>query len=251
MWPGLVTTVAKKMKKNSLVLTLATVFAVFMNGAHAGPIELRDFGIHIDGTVTFPGDPLLAAVDSSGFDFLSGLGELSITLSGIGVHAVDFFVDHDLDESVNGFFNEVGLATGSASTGQSWEIDEPGFVFGDIFSNFLNSAFDNFSGVPAGSPEDVSMGLGWDFSLMGDETAFISFIIGATLPTSDFFLTQLDPDSGTSIFFSSTLDIRGVTTVPEPGTLWLLALGLISLRLTRIRLSGRSDSKRAQAAFAP
>ena len=241
------------MKKNSLVIALATVFAIFMNGAHAGPIELRDFGIHIDGTVTFPGDPLLASVDSSGFDFLTGLGDLSIRLSGIGVHAVDFFVDHDLDEPLNGFFNEVGFATGTASTGQSWEVDEPGFVFGDIFSNFLNSTFDNSSGVPAGSPEDVSMGLGWDFGLMGDEAAFISFIISDTLPVSgfDFFLTQFDPDSGTSIFFSSTLDIRDVTTVPEPGTLWLLVLGLISLRLTRTRLSGRSDSKRAQAAFAP
>ena len=124
-------------------------------------------------------------------------------------------------------------ASGTAAAGQSWEIDEPGYSFGDIFSNLLGSTLDNGNGVPAGSEDDVSMAMGWDFSLLDGETAVIQFLISNSAPVSGFYLTQTDPDSGASIYFSSSLNVGG-TVIPEPSQ-FLPGIGLLGLLYYRIR----------------
>jgi hypothetical protein len=114
--------------------------------------------------------------------------------------------------------------------GQSWEIDEPGFAFGDIFEHFASSTalagsqLDNSNGLPASSPDDVSMALGLNLVLNSTELARISFLLSETLPTSGFYLEQTDPDSGVHIYFSSSTAIR-IPGVPDLGpSLWLLAI---------------------------
>jgi PEP-CTERM motif len=198
--------------------------------AQAAATSLFEFAFNIDSTLTDNFPPSVttpSGVNLGGFDTSTGLGTISVSLGGAGSHYVGLFVDHEIDEAINTYFNEYGSASGSPASGQSWEIDEPGYVFGDIFTNFGNSALDNSNGVPIGSPDDVSMALAWDFNLVAGETASISFVASLTAPTSGFYLTQTDPDSGASIFLSSGLNIRGGGTTPEPATLALVGLGLI------------------------
>ena len=83
--------------------------------------------MNLDGGVTVKGDPFPATVDTHSFDLQTGLGTVFITVSGLGSHGVSVFVDHEIEQLVNGFTNEFGDAQGALAAGQSWEIDEPGF----------------------------------------------------------------------------------------------------------------------------
>ncbi len=164
------------------------------------------------------------------------LGWSEITVTGAGDHSFAAFFDYEIDESVNTFFNEYGVAHGVAAAGQSWEIDEPGYVFGDIYNNFVAGTLDGTNGVPSTAPDDVSMALGWNFSLAAGETATITLLLADVAPLLGFYLEQVDPDSGESVFFSSRLTIAGGgTPVPEPSTMCLVALGLASLLGMRTR----------------
>jgi len=171
---------------------------------------------------------------------LSGLGSFTVGLGPgpAGSHYVVAFVDPEIDEAINTFFNEIGSAFGSPAAGQSWEIDEPGFVYGDIYTNFLAGALDNSNGVL--SPDDVSMALGWNFVLTNTQVASISFALSDIRPSGGFYLTQTDPDSQASIYFSSQLNIRdtgGPGVVPEPSTIILMLSGLGLAAAARFRKS--------------
>jgi hypothetical protein len=201
-------------------------------GASAATIDLYEYGFNIDGTVTSNAAP--AGVNLGAFDMLTGLGTITASLTGAGSRYVGLFVDHEIDEDDNTFYNEVGSATGTAAAGQSWEIDEPGFVFGDIFDNFVDGTLDNSVGTT--DPEDVSMAMAWAFDLVSDQTALVSFLLSTTMPAGGFYLTQTDPDSDASLYLSSSLSIRS-GEAPVPATLALLGFGLVGLRFVRRRVS--------------
>ena len=74
------------------------------------------------------GDPVPSAVDISTFDpFVSGLGNISITVTGAGTHNFTAFFDYEILGASNPFDNETGSSNGTAVAEQSWEIDEPGY----------------------------------------------------------------------------------------------------------------------------
>lgn len=177
-------------------------------------ISLADVGLNLDGTVSNLSAP---QVNSAAFDTSRGIGTVTLTLAGGGPHFVGLFVDHDIDAATNTKFNEYGTASGVPLAGQSWEIDEPGHVFGDISTHFglsspSGSALDNVAAITSAAPNDVSMALGWNFLLTSGESAAIAFSIVDTAAPTGFYLQHTDPASGASIFFSSSLAI-----VPGPG----------------------------------
>jgi hypothetical protein len=100
---------------------------------------------------------------------------------------------------------------------------------------------DNSNAVPVGSEDDVSMALGWDFTLLVDEFAEATFHLTDSLPTSfsGFYLTQTDPDSQATLYFYSTLNIQQCPTggcggsVPEPSMLGLLGIAMAGMLLAR------------------
>ena len=209
-------------------LLLRVVLMLLACGLYTAPtfanVSLYDWSVNIDGVLSelgLGGDPVPAGMNVSGFDNLTGLGTITVTVSGPGSHFVGLFVDHEIDEAINTYFNETGATSGTPAAGQSWEIDEPGFVFGDIYTHFAASTLDNFNAVPVGSPEDVSMALGWEFSVASGFPGIVEFNLSDVAPLGGFYLMQNDPDSGGSVYFSSDFSV-----VPLPGAFILVVLGL-------------------------
>jgi hypothetical protein len=204
-------------------------------------VALFEFGLNQDGVVSSVLPP------GSVFDTATGLGSIDMNFSGAGSHFGLLFVDHEMSEGVNTWFNELGQTSiGVPPAGLSWEIDEPGFVFGDIVDNFLLGTLDNSIGTSG--PEDISMALGWNFLLAADETALIRFFLTEVAPTG-FYLHHSDPDSGENVFLASTLTISpgpGPGIIPEGdgriAVATLSALALASLWRWRRRAGAGAGS---------
>jgi len=199
-------------------------------------VDLEEYAFNIDGTVSNPtwGDPIPAGVNTTLFDDITGLGTISAKITGVGSHYFAGFFDHDIDDvnPGNSFFNEYGWTSGTPGSGQSWEIDEPGYVFGDIYFNFEDSALDNENNVPDTAPEDVSMAMGWDFTLASDEIAVIQLSLSRDQPNSGFYLAHTDPDppsDGATIYFQGLLSIHAVTTPDLGSSLFLLCISLFGM----------------------
>jgi hypothetical protein len=225
------------MKRIAIVVMALGLVAGPVVTTEAAQVGLFEAAFNVDGTVTtLPSMP--AGWNFAAFDTSTGLGTISALVTGAGVHQVGAFFDLEIDEAINTFFNEYGSDSGVSPAGLSWEIDEPGYVFGDIYDNFVAATLDNSSGVTAAVPDDVSVALQWDFTLTPGQTAYLTFqvfvpVAGVPAPTG-FYLVQVDPDSQVSVYFTTSLDIRG-EQFPEPATLLLLGLGLIA-GASRLRL---------------
>jgi hypothetical protein len=222
----------------------------------AAPLVLQDYLFNVNGTSYCPdaacsGSLVPAGLDSSAFDFSTGLGTLvwSFTPGVAGAYFFDGFLDHNLHAP---FYNEFGAANGSAGAGVSWQIDEPGFGdgnrLGTIFDNAMANAFDNTNHVPGaasnflndcggnggGAPEatcnnDVSLAMGFNFVLAAGQQVVITLATSTVRPGGGFFLEQSDPDLlGDNLFLTGTVDIASAASVPEPATLLLVGSGLLA-----------------------
>lgn len=225
---------------NSRALAVCIAGSALVSPAVVAAPGLFEYALNRDGvinTVLPPGNT---------FDTTTGLGALTLTFDTAGPHYGGVFVDHELSETVNTFFNETGATSGvPLPAGLSFEIDEPGFAPtpGDIFPNFTASALDNGIGTPSTVfPDDVAMALAWSFNLAAGETAALDFIVSLN-PLAGFYLIQTDPDSDEVLYFGTQLTIRGTPPpngeIPEPGTvagglaLAVLAGGFLARRFRR------------------
>jgi hypothetical protein len=223
----------------SMRFVIIAVLLVSFGASHAASITLFENAVYVNvnGDVSQSSGASPGAFNSSLFDFHQGLGRFSVEVTVPGQNYVSLFVDHEVDEPINTFFNELGSTMGTPAAGQTWEIDEPGYMGGDIFDNFEAGALDNTVGFVFPGGDDVSMALAWAFALNAGERAKIDFILSDAPPTSGpaigFQLAQNDPDSAVTIYFSSSIEIISPgTPVPDAGaTAPLLALGLCSVAM--------------------
>jgi hypothetical protein len=239
---------------------LIVVFLLFATNAFADEISLFDWGLYLDGNVIRSTADLPENVVYSDSFFETGLGTVSMTFasSALTDYNVAMFFDHENDELTNTYFNEYGLMSGVlADPRLFYEIDEPGFgtadsyrnspddynYIGDIydnFSDFSNRGLDNtiffdgytdtyLSDFETPISDDVSMAMGWKFSLSDNETAVLEFTVTNSVPLSGFYLTQLDRNSLKSgIYLQSHLNVSSVN-VPEPGMMSSIGIGMAML----------------------
>jgi len=229
------------MRKVAVVFSAFLLICLVTSAASAATISLFEWTLNVNGTIYTPGDtpPGSGTLDLAG----TGLGTWTVSHTAVGLelYFVTLFVDHEIDEALNTFFNEFGSVAGAPAAGQRWEIDEPGYVFGDIYDNVLagGQALDDLNGVPSAKPDDVSMAMSWNFLLAAGETATAKFLLSETAPTGGLYLQHTDPDSDANIYFSGSASIQGGggPTIPEPGTIALVLSGLGLVAASRFRKS--------------
>ena len=190
----------------------------------------------------------------------SNLGTVSIaytnatqtTLANVRIVA---FADLDIARATNGFANEYGAkisldtppgAPSGALAANAWEIDEPGFLFGDIRSHAASGTLDNFNAVPNSAPDDVSFAFQFPIGEMAPGQ--LSSVQLQLASANVGGLSQTDSGSGTTLFLNGFAVRSAVAAPPAPPTpetpapssLVLLAIGMGIVFVFRGQLLVRS-----------
>lgn len=164
------------------------------------------------------------------------------------------FVDAQIDVPVNTYFNEAGEVFGSLGSGagdadpDSFEIDEPGYVFGNVFQNLLLGSLDNTNSVTASSPDDVSLALGFQLGtlLPGQEATIDVFLseIGTSIGGFSLRHFDADPSSLDALTLSGQGAVSSSAAVPEPSSLLLASLGILGITLSPRRVRAKFSGRR-------
>lgn len=159
------------------------------------------------------------------------------------------FVDAEIAEATTTFFNEWAETSGTPAPGQGWEIDEPGYAFGDVRAHLAAGLLDGtnaLAGVAAA--DDVAIALSFELGALapGQRVTVDVMLSEAGAALGPFRIVQrdtLDP-------FAPTVSgaVREATTpsapIPERAGAALFALGLgVAAR----RVGGRSAAPFALA----
>jgi hypothetical protein len=135
------------------------------------------------------------------------------------------YFDGEIDETLNTFYNEFATTSGALGSGENYEVDEPGYVFGDVFAHAQAGALDGTNALPAGSPDDVAMSLSFAIGLLSPgQTARFEILLsedGDTLGGFAIHQHDVDVRSTTVITYSGAAFV-----VPEPATALLLGAGM-------------------------
>ena len=250
------------MRLRSIIRATAPLY-LFCATLQAATINL----VSVEGFLHYGGVSTPAAVfntASAGYTSslnAQNLGSFQFSWVNTTVAAIDdltftLFVDPDIDRDDNTYFNEYGafqsfslpiLAPTAVIAFSDWEIDEPEYVFGNIYTNANDGALDNTNGVPdTGPADDVSMALLFRVAHLGvGETLTVT---GTLSDTDAAGLGQFDSASNAVLYFNGYAETTagaGPGDVPEPGSgvLFLVgAAGLALLRRARV-MAGKGKSR--------
>ncbi len=222
------------------------LLCLLCSGLQATSIQI----VSLEAFLHSSGNPTpVATFNNSSPEFTSNLdannlGSFSFTFTNNTTEIISnaswtLFIDLDLDRDLNTFFNEYGEfisflqpinAPVDSIAFSAWEIDEPEYVFGNIYTNSLAGTLDNTNAIPASGPaDDVSHALFFQVAQLAVGQTFTA--TGTISLTDAAGLAHFDPDSVASIYINgfATLSPTSPTEVPEPSTAALVALALAAL----------------------
>ncbi|MFC1498221.1 hypothetical protein ACFLS1_07115 [Verrucomicrobiota bacterium] len=149
-----------------------------------------------------------------------------------------FYLDAEIDEHANTFFNEYAETEGALGKNSkdpdpdSWHVNEPGYTFGNILDNLLDGSLDNSNAVPDLLPDDVSMTIAFDLGILKPgKSVHVDILISENhTVTGSFALVHhdRDPASQTEItlsgqahvpvyefFFNGDVEGKGVLNIAD------------------------------------
>ena len=133
------------------------------------------------------------------------------------------YVDAQIDDFVNGFFNESAETSGTLAAGQAFEIDEP-FFAGDILENVLSGDLDSTNSFAGEfSEEDVAMALSFDLGTLdtGDQAVIEIMLSEDGDGLGSWLMTQsdLDPSSPDRLSYSGRATVQEAqASLTEPAS---------------------------------
>jgi PEP-CTERM motif len=165
------------------------------------------------------------------------LGTVSIVV-GPGNYNVFAFFSYSAG---TGGFSQYATTVGTLTAGQVYSVDAPGdpssggsvspYSPGYLQNQYNLGTLDNTNHLGSGacaatnSCEPVSVALGYtNLGVPDGQQELITFTVGDTPPASGFYVTQTNPQTGDSLFFSA--DPQSLSAVPEPLSMMLLGSGL-------------------------
>ena len=206
--------------------------------ASATPV-LYDWSANINGA-TFNPPALPGSVDSTGFDFATGLGTMTMTFAA-GTHYGGVYLNIYFDSGLGFVSDAYGAVGGAASSLESYQLADPNL--GQLWLNFVNNALDGTNtvstysppGPPPGACCDVGLALIRRVTVNAGNTGSLTFVIGTSQPSSGFFLMETSHDSGETVYLSEsfTQSEGPQPAIPEPATWLLMSSGVVLLALSR------------------
>lgn len=129
-----------------------------------------------------------------------------------------FYLDAEIDETINTFFNEYGQClqpdqvTLNRSFPDSWTIDEPGFLAGRVMDKILSGSLDNANQTDMTALEDVAMALGFDLDDLwpGDSATIRIMISDSDSHLPGPILIHQDREAGAA----TRITVSGQTELP-------------------------------------
>jgi len=191
------------------------------NGAGSGGVDLAGNTVNLGGFDT--------TLESTGTNNLPG--SITVTLNAGGY--ASFYADYDLDYPTYGSFQDSASINNALPADYSYEADDPNVsnIFDDFAGNTLTNNVSNV-GTPSGPPTpccDVAFALSVGGLNAGD---VVVFTVSSTNP-GGFYIQQTNSDQGDSIYLSAAVNPSATAPTPEPSTLILVALGGLSVLMSR------------------